>query len=342
MLDLVASRRHYLDHLLPVWRVLPPEVRGDVYLDPSFLGVIPGARPLTAIGAIDRLTLVAAGDDLNRCAGRRVVLMEHGIGQSYGGDPDDPISRNPAYAGGEGRHNVSLFLAPNPTAAARDQERYPHARVEVVGSPILAGRQALLPAPPSDPPTVALTWHWDLTACPETRSSWGYWSDAVHALATSGEFTLLGHAHPRMFRDLAPTYKEWGIEPVADFDQLLTRAHVLVADNTSAMYEWALLRGPVVVLDSPWYRRKVEHGLRFWSAADIGPRIEDPKLLPVAIQSALTQVPWPKAAEALAQVYPPVEDPAGTAAAAILDLLAGKDSTPRRSTTKFPRVAVHP
>jgi hypothetical protein len=80
------------------------------------------------------VTLVAAHADLvkaRRAGHRRIVLMQHGIGQSYGPD------RHPAYPGGEDNEGVGLFLVPGEHPAGRWREAYPAARVEVVGSPRL-------------------------------------------------------------------------------------------------------------------------------------------------------------------------------------------------------------
>jgi hypothetical protein len=62
---------------------------------------------------------------------------------------------------------------------------------------------------------------------------------------------------------------------------------VLVFDNTSVGYEFAATGRPVVVLDPPWYRPSVAHGLRFWDAANVGIRVADPAALPEAVERAL-------------------------------------------------------
>src|SRR5665811_2357651 len=81
-------------------------------------------------------TLVAATGDMSLAlrAGRPVAIMEHGSGQSYGGDRNARL--HSSYAGGLHRA-AGLFLHPGPHPAARDRHAYPDARVEIVGSPIL-------------------------------------------------------------------------------------------------------------------------------------------------------------------------------------------------------------
>jgi len=51
------------------------------------------------------------------------------------------------------------------------------------------------------------------------------------------------------------------------------------------MFEAAAVGLPVVVLNAPWYRRDVSHGLRFWAWSDIGPQVDDPADLEQAVWS---------------------------------------------------------
>lgn len=342
MIDLAASHRHYLDHLLPVWRALPAEQRGDAFLAEPIRASLPGARPLAKASDSDRPVLVAGFDDLRRVAGH-AILMEHGCGQSYAGDPDNrSAAANPAYSGGDGRHGVLAFLCPNEYAAARNRAANPEALTVVVGSPRLAFLQTLPAAPPpGDRPVVAVGFHWPCTISPEAGSGWAHWAGAVAALAAAGDFEVLGHAHPRAWNDLSAAYLDMGIEPVRTFEEVLGRAHVYACDNSSTLFEWAAVRGPTVVLDWPGCRPSIEHGLRWWDAADVGPRILEPAALPAAVRSALAVSPWPGAEERLARVFPAVEDPAAEAVAAILAAVAAPGGG-RRSAARFPHSAPLP
>lgn len=318
--DLVASRFHYWSHLAPVWHALPRERRGHVYLGPGFRAVVPAARTLPDRPAESRTVMVAAVDDLRLVGpGRTPIMFEHGIGQSYRGARDTAAAAG--YAGGTGRDTAAAFLHPNRQAADRDRAAYPNAHVQVVGYPRLPILQAVPPPPPVDAaprPVLAVTFHWHAPLCTETTSGFGYWWPAVRALHDTGEVEVLGHAHPRLLPDVARVYERAGIEVVRVFEEVLARAHVLAFDSTSAGFEFAAVRGPVVVLDNPDYRRHVDHGLRFWDCADIGPRISDPADLGDAVARAVAVQPWPGAAERLARVFPAVEDPAATAARAVL------------------------
>ena len=114
MIDLFASAPQYEAHLLPVWDLLPDEVRGKHVKGPT----------RTRSAAHRTPAMVAAHLDLVRARGmgyRSFVYLEHGIGQNYG-------NANPAYPGGRDRGNVKLFLPPNETAAAADRRLYPQAQ----------------------------------------------------------------------------------------------------------------------------------------------------------------------------------------------------------------------
>jgi glycosyltransferase involved in cell wall biosynthesis len=240
----VASRPHYADHMAPV------EVPDDVALVASYADVVKVRRKH-----------------------RRIVLMQHGIGQSYG-------DRNPAYPGGRDNEAVGLFLVPGPIPAERWRKAYPKAHVEVVGSP----RLDHLPRRQEGPLTVAATFHWRMGGIPEAQHAFHYFGEAVARL--KDEFNLIGHGHPRA-RWLPRFWHTHGIEYVPDFDDVCRRADVLLFDNTSAGFEFAATGRPVVLMNAPVYRRHVDHGLRFWEASTVGCQVSAPRDLAAAIHRAL-------------------------------------------------------
>lgn len=265
--------------------------------------------------------VVASLGDLRRVArdGRPVALAEHGIGQSYG-------TGHPSYCGGVSpeRSRVGLFLVPNEYAARANRRAYPGARSVVVGCPKLdPWVGGVAPPPLRGRPVVAISFHWDCRVAPETRSAWPHFRSALPALAE--RFRLLGHGHPRALGRLRPEYERLGIEAVAEFEQVLRRAHVYVTDNSSTLFEFAATDRPVVVLNAPWYRRRVEHGLRFWSCADVGVQCDEPEALPAAVELALEDAEPQRARRARAlQRALPLRDghAAHRAALAILEWLA--------------------
>lgn len=273
MTTVIASRPHYAAHLAPITNLLSPDL--DV-------------------------ALVASYHDLcaaRRAGHRRIVLAQHGAGQSYGGDRRS--THNPAYPGGADNAAAGLFLVPNDHAAARWRAAYPRASVAVVGSP----RLDVLPARESGPgPVIATAFHWECRVCPEARSALAWHRPGLRRVA--GQFTTIGHGHPRR-RDLDALYAGLGVERVADFDEVCRRADVFVCDNSSALFEFAATGRPVVILNAPHYRREVRHGLRFWDAATVGVQVDNPADLPAAIERALELRPEDVAARehALGLVY---------------------------------------
>jgi CDP-Glycerol:Poly(glycerophosphate) glycerophosphotransferase len=270
--DFITSRTHFWSHLEPVHREIARRGVAGMTAFP-----LPGVDEPTEIAPVmqvepKRLTVVSATSDMFAAhrAGRRVVLMEHGAGQSYS-------NRDVSYVGGRGRTKAELVLVPNEQAAARHRKFYDDPPCVMVGCPRVdtlldiqvVHREEFIPV-------VGITWHWDAhRISPEARSAWPFIGEAVlDALCTmrdAREISLIGTAHPRIIEAIRPEYERRGIE-VVEGNAIFT-ADVLVADNTSTMYEFAALDRPVVVLDSPTYRPQRHHGLRFWDCAAIGPRV---------------------------------------------------------------------
>lgn len=318
--DALAREPHHAAHLYSTWLALPKSLRGKFYVHPRMLDEAKAA----GVEAIDvqeapnpgPLTLVASYRDLKwaRDLGRLVIYSEHGAGQSYAG------VKSGSYIGAIDRAGVVGVLVPGHDAARRHTAVHPTIPTFPVGCPKLDRWHGV--AAPSGRPVVAISHHWDCNLCPETKGAFRFYKGALPKLAE--EFDLIGHAHPRLLPILKPEYERVGIEVVRDFDEVIERATVFCIDNSSTMYEWAALDRPVVVLNAPWYRRKVNHGLRFWSHADVGPMVNGPKELSAAIHRAIEDPPEVAARrrEIVADVYAAVDGKGAPRAAAAVKALA--------------------
>ncbi len=302
MIDALASSAHYVDHLAGVLNALPEEARGDVLTKSA--EVTSRAR---AAGLSVRIpdqsadpVLVASYNDLITASTLRdrVAIMEHGAGQSYGGRA--LAARRGSYAGGTHRDGASLFLHPGPHPASRDRAAYPAARVEVVGAPHLD----TLPGRHGDSGrVVAVSFHFNAPVAPETRTAWPWIFEAIVKLAE--QYEVIGHAHPRMWDRAEKVYQRVGIEPVKEFSEVCRRADLYVCDNSSTLFAFAATGRPVVVLNPPWYDRRVNHGLRFWEASEVGVNCNDPDALADCIDEAFRDTAEQKAKReaALDMVY---------------------------------------
>lgn len=296
-LDAYARETHHAEHIVPVWRALPASMRGSFFMPPS---VADELAPLHIehvearnIDKGDTPVLVSASgamQEARRRGRKNIAIMEHGAGQSFGGDPisfsGQVALNNSSYAGGANRF-ASLFLHPGPHPAARDAARYPKARVEVVGCPKL---DVLPHREPDGIPTIAFSFHWDTFLSPETRSTFIYYreqlAEYVRRSSKSG-VRFIGHGHPRLYDRIAPWYEKHGIMPVKYFTDVCRMADVYACDGMSTLYEFAATGRPVVVLNAPFYREEVEHGLRFWSAACVGENVWESYDLGAACNRAL-------------------------------------------------------
>jgi CDP-glycerol glycerophosphotransferase (TagB/SpsB family) len=96
--------------------------------------------------------------------------------------------------------------------------------------------------------------------------AWAFprFASALGALARSYE--VIGHGHPRVIDHLRPEYDLLGIKTAPSFEEVVTKADLFVADNTSALYEFAAMGRPVLCLEAEAWRKDAHHGLRFWDA----------------------------------------------------------------------------
>jgi len=336
-LDAIACERQFVDHLAPVWRLLPPMHRGRLLTTEQLLGHARGLGleadaidadalrrssqpPPARLEAGPTAFVVSIGDTkvARRLGYRRFAFMEHGAGQAYAGDRHG--GRHPSYAGGGDREDVELFLVPNEYSAGLWRAAYPAARVEIVGCPKLEDLPARVPGPG---PVVAISFHWPAFTAPEAGTAIGHYFLALPELAKA--FTTIGHAHPKADwpARVERYYHRAGIPFVADFADVCRQADVYVCDNSSTMFEFAATGRPVVVLNSPQYRRNIHHGGRFWDWATIGIQVDKPAELVGAVRRALEDPPDVRAERerVLELVYPIREGAARRAATAIVDHL---------------------
>lgn len=338
MIDFFTSQPHYVDHLVAVWWALPAEVRG-VWVVPETL-----VKRLKKNGVRN---LVAYTDDKSRIAllkhrenpiavasfgdlrdARRhpvpIAYFEHGAGQSYLGDGRP----HPSYAGAEDRIGVGIFIVPGPAAARPNRERHPQIPCVEVGCPKLDHRHLAKRKPRGEKPVVALAFHWDCRVALETRTAFPDFRSAIPQLAADGRYELLGHAHPRADKEVWKAYRDAGIEVVESLDEIFDRANLLIADNTSAIFEFASLGRPVVLLNAKAYRKHINHGLRFWSAAGVGIQVDTPDELLPAVEEALRDTAKQRAARkaGVAEAYAYTDGHAAErAAAALVEWLATLD-----------------
>lgn len=299
MIDFHASEPHYADHLVPIWHALDPAERGRFFHMGRirdhllYLGIaaddLAHGRPLG-----EGLIAVASWQDLLMARQRPAVLLNHGAGQSYGGDP--ATAHHGSYSGGDGRGNVVLHLCPGEADAQLCRAAQPDVPAVAIGCPKMDRwhRSGNGDYEVRARATIAVGFHSPLKLCPESFWAFPHYERALIDLAGNSDrgFDLIGHGHPRAWPKLRRFYDQVGIEPVEHFGDVLERADVYVADNSSTIFEFASTGRPVVVLNAPWYRRDVHHGLRFWDAADVGPQVDEPEDLAAGIALALENPPW--------------------------------------------------
>lgn len=320
--DALCAQEQYADHLAPVMKELPDDRRG-VMIGPRKVVHVADRHGLPFIRYSDReeagsivakrksVVMVSATMDQNVAAPHaQTVFFEHGAGQAYaipGG--------HSSYAGYPHHKNVGAFVMPGPYAANLMRSSYPNHPIVEAGpcklDPWLSGRRR--PMPRGARRRLVFSHHWDCKVCPETRSGLSYffplWRAFNHAVQKNPDsaWEIAGHAHPRIREEVRKRCEDAGIPFIESFDEVLDWADVYAVDNSSTLFEFAAVVGPVVVLNPPAYRKTKRHGLRFWEAAEtIGPNLGRP--VQEDLEKALDQaVKWParlrKSAISLAYRY---------------------------------------
>ncbi len=344
MIDFIAGERHFIDHLWPVWRALPEERRGKLCVahvspnsermhellsyarryDASWVKPFSSLRTMTtwlrSQDPRDPIVTCSVNDlRAGNMTGRPQIFMEHGAGQTYS-------NRHPSYAGGKNsREDVVLFLCPSEQVAAINREHYPQTPAVIVGCPKLDTWHLAKAKKPGKIPTVAISFHWTCSVAPEAGSALKHYLGVLGDLAACKKIHLVGHAHPRRLKEVRMLYRNAGIPLLESFADVVREADCYVVDNSSTLYEFASLDRPVVVLNAPWFRRDVEHGLRFWACADVGLQCDEPEQLLPTILAALADPPEVAARrrEVVASVYGACDGQAS--ARAVSAILAAAD-----------------
>jgi hypothetical protein len=258
-IHLLATEPHYLRHTRAVWKHLPDDVRGE-----AFTGRAAAIRSKPGTDYV----MVGGFIDIDRVQRHRLIYVEHGAGQTYLGEGWNRYSE--AYAHAYSRHPERVVAYVCPRQAIADAWGRP---AFAAGCPAIDG----LFQARSWTPRAYITFHWDARQiAPEARSARPHWIENLHEMVArlrNFEFDVIGHGHPRD-REAQLIWRNLGVPFEPDPDRVLCDAALLVADNTSLMYEAAALHIPVIALNAPWYRRHVHHGLRFWDHVP-GPQIND-------------------------------------------------------------------
>jgi hypothetical protein len=292
-IDITASQPHYRDHMLPIFEALPERLRGTAHETES------PCRPAHR----GRIAMVAGWVDMRHLRNMNpMIYVEHGAGQAYLGD--DKTATLPGYSGGGSRHSgVIGYICPSDTVA----QRWAPTPAVAAGCPKMDRWIGVEPELGDN--SVCFAWHWDAghnTLSPEMRSAWDHYADALPGVVArwnAAGWHVAGHAHPRWEGALDQRMRDAGmIIAESDADVFRHVGHLFV-DNSSLGYEFALLGRPVTWLNAPWYRRNVEHGLRFWSQVP-GLQVSDPADLLTHLPSDLVgDREW--ADEIMAGVYSP-------------------------------------
>lgn len=339
-IDFLASQPQYLEHIAPIWNSLPERIRGTFYVPDDltvfaqrhirgiFFGYHRSAKAPFTVN-LDYPVLVANYGDMiamhEQFAARKILYMEHGIGHTF---------HKAAYPDGPGKRDfVSLFLPPNEYTLRKIKLVRPDYPCRVIGTPKtdrIVSSEGINPLRTiirshRDPPTIAIGFHWGTSKNnpPESGSALEHYKEFIPKLAK--QYHLLAYGHP-LIKDngYQNLYERHGIEYVPDFWEVMQRADVLLNDLSSVMYEFLLTGKPVIVLNAPWFRRDVHHGIRFWDYSDIGINVEQPEDIPLAIQETLDNyyaIHLEQRNRAITDLYPYLGEASQRAVQVIMDYL---------------------
>jgi hypothetical protein len=301
-----GSSLNYIDHMAPIWEALPPESRGSFIVNGQSFFDYASAKGVEPILRGDYLKIVKERDSrpVLLVAGlgsfpyipgfmpKKVALLNHGAGQTW------IEGKHPSYAGGRGRNRFAMILEPGDIPAQAD-EKVCHGQtlIRVVGCPKMDKHYPIKSKLRDNPPTVAIGFHHDVFVNMESRSAFKHYSqylpEFIKWAKMSGEINLIGVGHPKAawWRTLSRYWDKYGVEAIADWNEAMGRADLYIRDQHSTIYEFASLDRPVILLNAPWYRRNIEHGIRFWQYANVGIQVNNPDELIPAVRKALEDPP---------------------------------------------------
>ncbi len=179
-IDVSASQPHYLDHMLPIFEVLPERLKGTIHALET-----PCRQPYRG-----RIAMVAGWVDVQRLRNMSpMIYVEHGAGQAYLGDPK--TATLPGYSGGGSRHSGIIgYVCPSDMVA----ERWRPAPAVAAGCPKM---DAWIGVEPRVAHSVCFAWHWDAG-----RSHCGRW-DHGHGIYPLGQRHFDWNEHQLEFHHLA-------------------------------------------------------------------------------------------------------------------------------------------
>ena len=284
-IDFYASQVQYYDHMIPIWEQLHENAKGVFYVSSEVKALRPHSETKTDKPK-GNLTLVAGWGDYRMIKGD-IIYMEHGIGHTY---VNDKGGIHTGYAGSLQKDRVVLFLNQHKITQQANLKVYPNTKQATIGTPKMdkyetqkvKGR------------TVCFSFHWDCRVSPESRSAFYYYKDEIKKLMRTNKYNIVIHAHPRLFGTWQKELKKFfrrelqlhQIKFINDFDQVLELADVYVNDNSSTIFEFALLDKPVIVLNCPLYRKDCAPSIRFWNYIP-GLQVDNPQKLDAAILRTL-------------------------------------------------------
>jgi len=260
-----ASERHYYEKLLPIWSLLPDRLKGEFTVH-SRLDGAHAAR--TAPPNQDGILLVASHTD-SLHAKEKYIYVEHGAGQTY-----NPSS----WYSNAHRPNMLAAIVPGPYCAETTQAANPGVPIIVMGAPQLAHIER------QNPQSLAFAWHWRCGIEIESDTAFDQYAEVM--FEASRKWKTIGHGHPRIIGELSMIYSQNGIETVYNSHDVLAHAGLLVADNTSLIYEAAALDIPVLLVNRSDWRKDKHWGLRFWDVLP-GPMVDSPEELIPEIERQL-------------------------------------------------------